>query len=109
MGIKNITKYRISLLRFVVQTISFILIFGGVFGFAATFIVLPIMAPAGNPYTTVMGAWQLFEIMITAAIFPFIAIAVITLGSLTFGRLFCGWVCPFGYISDIASYIGKKK
>ncbi len=109
MGLRDITKYRVSILRFIVQTISFVLIFGGAFGLAATFIVLPIMAPLGNPYTTVAGAWQLFEVMITAAIFPFIAIAVIALGSLIFGRTFCGWVCPFGYISDIVSMLGKKK
>jgi polyferredoxin len=48
------------------------------------------------------------EIMLTAAIFPFIAIAVITLGSLTLGRTFCGWVCPFGYISDITSLFSKN-
>lgn len=108
MKVKEITKYRITILRFVVQTISFILIFGGALGLSATFIVLPIMTPAGNPYTTTIGVWQLFELMVTAAIFPFIAITIITLGSLLFGRLFCGWVCPFGYISDIVSYVGKK-
>ena len=109
INIKEISKYRITILRFIVQTISFILIFGGVFGFAATFIILPIMTPIGNPYTTVTGAWQLMEIMVTAAIFPFVAIAVITLGSLLVGRTFCGWVCPFGYISDIVSFFGEKK
>ena len=108
MKIRDIGKYRITIIRFVVQTISFILIFGGAFGIAATFIVLPIMSPAGNPYTTVVGAWQLMEIMITAAIFPFLAIAIITLGSLLVGRTFCGWVCPFGYISDIFSAFSKN-
>ena len=108
-SIKNILKYRITLLRTLIQISSFILIFGGAFGLAATIIVLPIMSPAGNPYATVIGAWQLMEIMLTAAIFPFLAIAVILLGSLTIGRTFCAWVCPFGFISDIVSYVGKRK
>jgi len=108
-SVSKINMYRITLLRTSIQIISFILIFGGAFGLAATFIVLPIMAPAGNPYTTVMGAWQLMELMLTAAIFPFLAIAIIVIGSLTIGRSFCAWVCPFGLISDIVSYLGKKK
>jgi len=107
--LKSILKYRITILRTIVQIISFILIFGGIFGIAATFIILPIMTPAGNPYTTVIGAWQLMEIMLTAAIFPFIAIAIILVASLTVGRMFCAWVCPFGFISDVVSYIGKRR
>jgi len=105
----KILRYRITILRTITQIMSFILIFGGVFGFASTLIVLPIMAPAGNPYTTVIGAWQLMELMLTAAIFPFLALAIILIGSITLGRTFCAWVCPFGFISDIVSYIGKKK
>ncbi len=108
-GMKKLSSYRITILRTIIQIISFLLIFGGAFGLAHTFIVLPIMAPAGNPYTTVAGAWQLFEIMITAAIFPFLALAVILIASITVGRFFCGWVCPFGFISDVVSYVGKKK
>lgn len=107
--IKNIQYYRITILRTIIQVISFILIFGGAFGIAATFIVLPIMAPAGNPYTTVIGAWQLMELMLTIAIFPFLALATILIGSLLIGRTFCAWVCPFGLISDVVSYIGKRK
>lgn len=99
---------RITILRTLIQISAFILIFGGALGIAASEMVLPVMIPAGNPYTTVMGAWQLLEIMVTAAIFPYLAIAVIALGSLIFGRFFCGWVCPFGFISDLVSYIGKK-
>ena len=106
---KKFKSYRISILRITTQIISFILIFGGSFSLAASFIVLPIMAPLGNPYTTVAGAWQLMEFLLTMAIFPFIAITVIALGSLLIGRAFCGWVCPFGFISDVISYLGKKK
>ncbi|MHA1616067.1 MAG: 4Fe-4S binding protein [Candidatus Njordarchaeales archaeon] len=105
---ENEPSKRITIIRSIIQFISFFVIFGGVFGIAASVIVLPVMIPAGNPYTTVMGAWQLLEIMVTAAIFPYLAIAVISLGSLIFGRFFCGWVCPFGFISDLTSYLGRK-
>lgn len=105
----NILRHRITILRTIIQIISFILIFGGAFGFASTFIILPIMAPAGNPYTTVMGAWQFMELLLTMAVFPFLAFAIILIGSITLGRTFCAWVCPFGLISDLISYVGKKK
>ena len=107
---KNISvSYRLTILRRLVQIASFILIFSGAFGFAATTIVLPIKTGLSNPYLTVADAWSLMELMLTAAMVPLLAIAVITLGALIFGRAFCGWVCPFGFINDVLGWLGKRK
>lgn len=103
----KLSRYRISIARHLVQAASFILIFGGLFGIVATHLILPILAPFGNPYTTVGGAWAFLEITITAGIFPALAISVIALSSLLVGRLFCGWVCPLGFIYDIESFFGE--
>lgn len=102
--IKKIKKHRISTARRIMQVISFLLIFGGLFNIAATHIILPIVSPFGNPYTTVGGAWAFLEIMITAGVFPAFAIMTIALSALLVGRFFCGWVCPLGTIYDFESF-----
>lgn len=101
--------YKITILRKIVQIASFLIIFGGIFGYAATAIILPIKTGVSNPYLIVGDAWSVLELMLTAAMVPLIAIAVITLGSLLFGRAFCGWVCPFGLINDLLGWLGKRK
>lgn len=34
-------------------------------------------------------------------------IAILVAGTLVFGRLFCGWICPVGFLSDLAGLAGK--
>lgn len=101
--------YRISILRHIAQILSFIAIFGGALGYAATFFVFPIRVGLSNPYVIVADAWILLEIMLTLGIIPLIAIASITLFALICGRAFCGWVCPFGFVNDVFGALGKKK
>lgn len=105
---EKIRRKRISIPRFLIQTVSFFLIFGGLFGIAATHLILPIIAPFGSPYTTVGGAWAFLEITVTAGLFPALAIAVIALSSLLVGRLFCAWICPLGFIYEVESFFGRK-
>lgn len=106
--LRKVKRNRISIARHLVQVVSFCFIFGGIFGIAATHIILPIVAPFGNPYTTVGGAWAFLEIVITSGAFPALAIAVIALSSLLLGRTFCGWVCPLGLIYEIEGALGKE-
>lgn len=100
---------RIIIVRTLVQILSLVVFFGGAIGLAATFVVLPVMMPLSNPYATVAGAWEVLEAMLTAGIVPFIALFVICLAALTIGRAGCAWWCPFGLISDLVAYVGKKK
>jgi len=101
--------YKVSTLRLVVQILSFIVIFGGAVGYAATAIVLPIRTGISNPYLIVADAWIVLEVMLALAIVPLIAVASISLFSLFTGRALCGWVCPFGLINDVFGWVGKKK
>jgi len=107
--LKKYRGYRITIMRHIVQIISFIMIFGGIIGYAATAIVLPIRTGLSNPYLIVADAWSLLEIMLALCIVPLIVIASISLFSIIIGRTLCGWVCPFGFINDVVGALGRKR
>lgn len=41
--------------------------------------------------------------------FPFIALGRVLLAGVLLGRLFCGWVCPFGFVQDMLYKIPSPK
>ncbi len=46
------------------------------------------------------SAWQMF---------PFFAVGTVLLLGIVFGRVLCGWVCPFGLIQDLLHKIPSPK
>ncbi|MCE5248592.1 4Fe-4S binding protein [bacterium] len=42
-------------------------------------------------------------------VFPFLALGTVLLIGVLFGRLLCGWVCPFGFLQDILHRIPTRK
>jgi len=42
-------------------------------------------------------------------VFPFIAIGLLVATGAMFGSLICGWVCPFGYLQDLAAKVPTPK
>lgn len=47
--------------------------------------------------------------LISWSIFPFLALGTILLFGALFGRLLCGWVCPFGFLQDLLHKIPIRK
>lgn len=45
----------------------------------------------------------------TLRIFPFVALGIIGLAGTLFGRLWCGFVCPFGLLQDLLHKIPGRK
>ncbi len=42
-------------------------------------------------------------------IFPFLALGMVLLAGAFFGRLLCGWVCPFGFLQDLLYKLPSPK
>jgi ferredoxin-type protein NapH len=42
-------------------------------------------------------------------VFPFLAVGTVMLLGVLFGRLLCGWVCPFGFLQDMLNKIPTPK
>jgi len=69
----------------------------------------PIEQSVASPFTTIPGVLDILQLRVTSAEFPYLEIAIILLTAVFLGRLFCGWVCPFGLIQDILAFLPIKK
>ena len=100
---------KVRLLRWIVQLVSFLIINGGLIGLGITVIPLPINQPGAAPFTTVIGAFDAFQALLSNGVFPFLVFGITLLIGGIFGRMLCGWVCPFGFFQDILRLVPVKK
>jgi len=42
-------------------------------------------------------------------LFPYAALGMVVLGAMLLGRIFCGWICPFGFLQDLLYKIPSPK
>ena len=102
-------NHRIRIIRFIVQFIMFGLLNGLIFGLARTQMLLPIAFPTGGPFSTVWNAFEALQYLLTAWVFPYLALSVFMLFGSILGKTTCGWVCPFGLFQDLFRLIPIKK
>ncbi|MBF0410243.1 MAG: 4Fe-4S binding protein [Candidatus Riflebacteria bacterium] len=50
-----------------------------------------------------------FQNLLTKGIIPFNIVGTMTLFGLVFGKTICGWLCPFGFVSDMFDKASLKK
>jgi len=49
------------------------------------------------------------QVMLSKPYFPWLAAGILILMPLILGGAFCGWVCPFGLVMDLLSYVRRKR
>ncbi|MHA1584380.1 MAG: 4Fe-4S binding protein, partial [Promethearchaeota archaeon] len=64
---------------------------------------------ANSAWTAGAGFIEYFFHGLTKGQFPWFFIALIGLFGLFTGRIFCGWVCPTGFIQDLLSGLSSEK
>lgn len=56
------------------------------------------------PWTSFPSALDMLQAMIILLIPPLLPLASIIIFNTLFGRIFCGWICPFGFVQDLMHY-----
>jgi polyferredoxin len=54
-------------------------------------------------------AFTALQLMLYDVVFPWLAIASFLVIGILVGKSLCGWVCPFGFIQDLVSFIKRKQ
>ncbi|WXG43821.1 MAG: 4Fe-4S binding protein [Promethearchaeati archaeon SRVP18_Atabeyarchaeia-1] len=102
----------LRILRFLIQLLSFVLLYAGLFqltSFAFPIPVVPVLSSSGAPGATAISALDALEHGLSAVI-PLllgVAVAVFLLSAVLVGRGFCAFVCPFGFAQDLVSFIRR--
>ncbi len=99
---------RIEIARKAVQIICLILLSAGFLGLGPIPILLPILGGL-NSQATIGEAFSNLQLMLYESMIPWLALASIFLSAILLGRVFCGWVCPFGFIQDLVGYVKRKR
>ncbi len=101
-------RFPYSILRNFVELASFLLLNILAFKYVYPFVQMdtvglpvPILLSLKSTYSVVGGALDFVQIMFSIPIFPLVPFAAILVVGSVFGRLFCGWLCPIGFIQDL--------
>lgn len=96
--------------RFFVQFLFFLLFNALIFTVVYPYLELdrvgyswPVLSSLNSPFSFMVGSFDLVQFMLSRSAFPWFALASIFIIGALFGRLFCGWVCPFGFLQYLIS------
>jgi len=96
--------------RFIVQFLFFLLFNASIFTLAYPYLGLerasyswPVLSSLNSPFTFMAGSFDIVQLMLSRSEFPWFALASIFIIGALFGRLLCGWACPFGFLQYLIS------
>ena len=101
------TRFKLTLVKERVQLCAFL--FGtGIFYFLATLpplilkrFPMPWLVCWSDPLAVGACPAGSIQHFLSVGLFPFFAIGFLALIATIFGRMSCGWLCPFGYVQDL--------
>ncbi len=104
---EHLLKYNAA--RRVVQLLSFVLFSSIVLNVGVLPLLLPILWTWGLQQNTVGDAFTAIQINFYYIAFPWLAFASFLIVSVLIGKSMCGWICPFGFVQDLLSFIKRRK
>ncbi|MEM3730738.1 MAG: 4Fe-4S binding protein [Candidatus Bathyarchaeia archaeon] len=104
---------KINTARLIVQFLSFLFFSAIVFNISSIPILLPVLWTWGLQQNAVGDALTAIQFMFggwnTDVVFPWLGLASFLIIGVLLGKSLCGWICPFGFIQDLLSFIRRKK
>lgn len=82
------------------------------FGFTSALkfgVVCPGFYCYGCPWASFACPIGVLQTYAALEVFPFYAIGVLGLFALALGRFWCGWICPFGTVQDLITWIRRRR
>jgi polyferredoxin len=70
---------------------------------------LPVLISINSPSSTTAGALDVMQVMFGKGEFPWVALGIVFVIGAIFGRFFCGWVCPMGFVQELITDARGKK
>lgn len=106
--------FRINTLRRAVQFLSFIFFSAAVFNLGALPLLLPVLWTWGLEPNAVGDAFTAIQLMLSGwrnfnVVFPWLALTSFLITGILLGKSSCGWICPFGLVQDLVSFIKRRK
>jgi polyferredoxin len=103
-------KFKYAIPRFIIQ-FAFLLFLNGLLlvelypslRLEKYAIPLPILLSIEASTNLAYGSLDVIQVALASPAAPWIALALVFLIGALFGRVFCGWVCPMGFIQDMAT------
>jgi len=100
--------------RRITQLLSFVFLSAVVFNVGALPVLLPILWTWGLSQNAVGDAFTAAQLALSGwkdayFAFPWLALASFFIVGILIGKSLCGWICPFGFIQDLAGFMKRKK
>jgi ferredoxin-type protein NapH len=97
-----------------VQIISFVIFSAIVFNLGSLPLLFPVLWTWGLKTNTVGDAFTAIQFMFSGwnlayVVFPWLGFASFLIVGVLIGKSLCGWVCPFGFVQDLTSYVRRKQ
>jgi ferredoxin-type protein NapH len=100
--------FKFNTVRRIVQLLSFILFSAVIFKLSEPPLV-PVLWTVRTQQYFVIDAFTALQVTFHIPVFPWLALASFLIVGVLLGKSLCGWICPFGFIQDLISFIKRKK
>ena len=93
---------------------SFLIFSAIVFNLGSLPLLFPVLWTWGLKTNTVGDAFTAIQFMFSGwnlayVVFPWLGFASFLIVGVLIGKSLCGWVCPFGFVQDLTSYVRRKQ